>query len=141
LGLFFAGAGFFAVTTLITRRSLVRRYQSMVPKFYQPSNRLNHPVNGAFEAFEALNIATINVLSLSMMTTGGLLYAFDISSLEDIRTKVRAKLGAEGGAPDKEAEKEAEQIFASILEKTFGKETSEKFAKEIKDSKDNEEKS
>jgi hypothetical protein len=75
------------------------------------------------------------------MTTGGLLYAFDISSLEDIRTKVRAKLGAEGGAPDKEAEKEAEQIFASILEKTFGKETSDKFAKEIKDSKDNEEKS
>lgn len=113
----------------------------MVPKFYQPSNRLNYPVNGAFEAFEALNIATINVLSLGMMTTGGLLYAFDISSLEDIRRNVRTRLGAETTPTDKEAEKEMEQIFASILEKTFGKEKSEKFAKDIKDAKDNEEKS
>src|SRR4051794_14581583 len=73
LGLFFAGAGFFAISSLITRRSLVRRYKATVPKFYQPNNRPNLEINGAMEAFEALNLATINVLSVSMMVSGGLL--------------------------------------------------------------------
>src|SRR5436853_1294828 len=63
LGLFFGGAVFLACAQVITRRSLVRRYKSTIPKFYQPSNRPNADVNGALEAFEALSIATVNVLS------------------------------------------------------------------------------
>ena len=122
LGLFFAGAGFFAVSSLITRRSLVRRYQATIPKFYQPSNRPGFQFNGAMEAFEALNIATINVLSLGIMTVGGLLYAFDISSVEDLRRNVQKSLGVDGIRTDQEAEEEIEELFSSILERKLRKE-------------------
>ena len=115
LGLFFAGAGFFAVTSFITRRALVRRYKATAPKFYQPSNRANYEVNGAVEAFEALNIATINVLSVGMMVGGGLLYAFDISSLEDMRQYVRKTIGVNGPRSDEDAEKEIEEWIARTL--------------------------
>jgi hypothetical protein len=135
LGLFFAGAGFFAFSTLITRRALVRRYQASIPKFYQPSNRPSFQVNGALEAFEALNIATINVLSLGMMTAGGLLYAFDISSLDDMKRIVRRRLGVDGNKMDQEAEEEVEELFGSILGRNLKKE------KHRKETKENEEKS
>lgn len=115
LGLFFVGAGFFAVATVITRRALVRRYKATIPKFYQPSNRANSEVNGAIEAFEALNIATINVMSVGMMLGGGLLYAFDISSLDDMRRHVRKSIGVEGPRTDEDAEKEIEEWVAKTL--------------------------
>jgi hypothetical protein len=134
LGLFFAGAGFFALSTFITRRSLVRRYKASLPKFYQPSNQPNQ-VNGAFEALEALNIATINVLSLSMMTAGGFLYAFDISSIDDLRRKVRSRLGVDDLQTDQESEEQIKELFASILDRKFKNE------KSAKESKENEEKS
>lgn len=134
LGLFFAGAGFFAVSSLITRRSLVRRYKATIPKFYQPNTRPNE-VNGAIEAFEALNIATINVFSLGMMLTGGLLYAFDISSLDDMRKKVRSSIGVEGDRTDKDAEKEIEEWLATVLHMTPKKE--DKSGKGINDGERN----
>ena len=48
------------------------------------------------EAFDALTVATANVLSVGMMTAGGALWAFDISSLEDMRSKIRGGLGIDG---------------------------------------------
>ncbi|KAF4632496.1 hypothetical protein G7Y89_g5624 [Cudoniella acicularis] len=138
LGLFAAGAGFFAITSVITRRSLVRRYKATIPKFYQPSNRANFEVNGAMEAFEALNIATINVLSVGMMASGGLLWAFDISSLDDMRQKVRTKMGAPGSLEDKDAEEEIEEWFATVLSRKEFKHLKGK-EKELKDNKDEEE--
>jgi hypothetical protein len=126
LGLFLAGAGFVALSTLITRRSLVRRYKSSIPAFYQPNNRPNS-VNGAMEAFEALNIATINVTSFAIMATGGMLYAFDISSLADLRTKVRGGLGADGtGRTEKDAEEEFEEWLAGVLARKSEKENQAK---------------
>lgn len=122
LGLFFAGAGFFAVSSIITRRSLVRRYKATVPKFYQPSNRAGFEVNGAIEAFEALNIATINVVSVGMMLGGGLLYAFDISSLDDMRRQVRTSIGIDGPRTDQDAEKEIEEWIAKTLNIQFKEE-------------------
>jgi hypothetical protein len=115
LGLFAAGAGFLAISTAVTRRSLVRKYKASIPRFYQPSNRPNIEVNGAMEAFEALNIATINVLSAGMMVSGGLLWAFDIASLDDMRSKVRKSMGADGSSEDQAAEEELEEWFASVL--------------------------
>lgn len=68
------------------------------------------------EAFEALNLATINVASVAMMLTGGLLWAFDISSLEDARVKIRGGLGFDGsGAGVAEAEEEFEEWLATTL--------------------------
>ncbi|PMD39211.1 hypothetical protein L207DRAFT_584596 [Hyaloscypha variabilis F] len=115
LGLFAAGVGFFALSTAITRRSIVRRYKATVPKFYQPSNRPSGNINGAMEAFEALNIATVNVFSVGIMVTGGLLWAFDIASLDDMRSKVRTNLGVDPIRTDKDAEDEIEEWFASVL--------------------------
>lgn len=116
LGLFCAGAGFFALTSLITRRALVRRYKATVPRFYQPNNAGNPDINGAVEAFEALSIATINVASVGIMTTGGLLYAFDISSMEDMRRKVRVQIGLNATRADQDAEeKMVEEWFATML--------------------------
>ena len=121
LGLFAAGAGFFAISSIITRRSLVRRYNLTVPKFYHPSNRANNEINGAMEAFEALNIATINVVSVGMMMTGGILYAFDISSIDDVRRNVRRRFGVPEDRSDQDVEKEIEEWFATVLERKGNK--------------------
>jgi hypothetical protein len=88
-----------------------------MPRFYQPSNRGNNEINGAVEAFEALSIATINVASIGMMLTGGLLYAFDISSLDDMRRKVRQQIGVDGIRTDQDVEEEIEEWFATVLER------------------------
>ncbi|KAH0538815.1 hypothetical protein FGG08_004591 [Glutinoglossum americanum] len=122
LGLFLAGAGFFALSALITRRSLVRRYKASIPAFYQPNNRPNS-ANGATDALEALNIATINVTSLAMMLTGSMLYVFDIASLADLRRKIRGGLGVDGtGRTENEAQEEFEEWLASVLARKSKKE-------------------
>lgn len=111
---------------MVTRRSLVRRYKATVPKFYQPNNRPNSDVNGAMEAFEALNIATINVFSVGMMATGGLLYAFDISSIDDMRRTVRSRIGVDIDRSDQDVEEEIEEWFATVLERKGKKDKKEK---------------
>lgn len=123
LGLFFAGAGFSIATLLITRRALIRRYKATLPKFYHPSNGPGPEINGSLEAAEALSLATINVFSVGMMGVGGLLYAFDISTVADMRRDVRSRMGLDGIQTDQEAEEEIEELFASILEKKLGKDT------------------
>ncbi|KAL9130030.1 MAG: hypothetical protein Q9217_001675 [Psora testacea] len=122
--LFAAGASFLFLSTSITRRSLVRRHASIIPKFYHPSNRPpSHQINGAFEAFEALNLATINVTSFMMMVGGGLIWAFDISSIEDMRRKVRGGLGVDGsGRSERDVEEEFEEWVASVLKRKEDKE-------------------
>jgi hypothetical protein len=122
LGLFFGGAAFFGLASVITRRSLVRRYKATVPKFFQQSNRPNGKVDGAIEAFEALTIATVNVFSLSIMFTGGMLWAFDISSLEDMRRKLRGGLGIGGEGRENAAEEEMEEWLATVLARKDEKE-------------------
>ncbi len=113
LSVFVAGATFLFISTAITRRSLLRRYKATLPAFYHPNNRPTAPISGAAEAFEALNIATINVFSVSLMITGGMMWAYDISSLEDLRRKVRAGMGVRGTEQD--ADEEIEEWMASVL--------------------------
>ena len=132
LGLFFGGAAFFAFSTLITRRSLARRYRTSIPAFYQPSNRPHGQANGAMEGFEALNIATINVTSFAMMATGGLLWAFDISSLADMRMKVRGAMGVPD-RPDQDADEEMEEWLATVLARKDEKERRKRGTKDDDD--------
>lgn len=83
------------------------------------------------EAFEALNLATLNVASLGIMLTGGILWAFDIGSLPDMQRKVRAGMGLDGsGRDDKEIEQEMEEWFATVLKR---KEFKSLHTQEIKD--------
>lgn len=133
LGLFIGGVAFFGVATAITRRSLVRRYNASIPKFFQQSNRPNTDVNGAMEAFEALTIATVNVTSLGIMFTGGMLWAFDISSLEDMRRKLRGGLGIDGEGRENAAEEEMEEWLATVLVRKDEKERQKKATKDQQD--------
>ena len=58
-----------------------------------------------------------------MMMGGGLLWAFDVSSIEDMRRKVKGGLGVDGGGTDGRDEEEAlEELVASILARKEGKE-------------------
>ncbi|EKD21564.1 uncharacterized protein L3040_006057 [Drepanopeziza brunnea f. sp. 'multigermtubi'] len=115
LGLFAAGAGFFLLSTTVTRRSIARRNKSIMPKFYQPSNRTTIEINGAVEAIEALSLATLNVASVGIMFTGGLLWAFNISSVDDMRKKVRKNIGVVAEPTDQDEEQEMEEWFATVL--------------------------
>ncbi|KAJ9665845.1 hypothetical protein H2201_003969 [Coniosporium apollinis] len=125
LSLFFAGAAFMTLSLLTTRRALARKHTSTLPRFYQPSNRPSNPVNGPLEAVEALSLATVNVLSFGMMMTGGALWAFDISSMEEMRAKIRAGVlgvDADAGKAAREAEEEMEEWLATVLARKEDKE-------------------
>ncbi|KAI0099837.1 hypothetical protein GGR51DRAFT_386115 [Nemania sp. FL0031] len=117
LGLFFAGAGFLSLATLITRRSVARKHIATMPRFYTQSNR---PVNkmssdSSLIALEALNLATLNVVGFAIMMTGGVSWAFDISSIDDLRRMARKHIGPSGGRTDEEAEQEIEEWVAKVL--------------------------
>lgn len=58
-----------------------------------------------------------------MITVGACLWAWDISSLEDLRGKVRGRLGVEAGeGREREAEEEFEEWLAGVLERKERKE-------------------
>jgi hypothetical protein len=126
--LFSGGAIFFAFSLIITRRALARRRLASMPGYY--SNMHTHIENqskslmGQKEALEALNLATINVLSLAMMGTGATLWALDINSREDLRRRIRGSMVIkDDGKGDGEVE--------AWLERNFGK-------KEVEDERNDE---
>lgn len=86
------------------------------------------PVNGAGDAFEALSLATLNVCSFAMMATGGVLYALDINSVEDMRRYVKKGMGT-GTVRDEEVEREVEWV-AKVLGEKFGVELKKEKEKE-----------
>ena len=76
------------------------------------------------EGFEALNIATINVTSFMIMMTGGLLWAFDISSMDEMRRKIRGGLGVDGtGRSETDAEQAFEEWLAGVMGRKEEKES------------------
>ncbi|TGJ78538.1 hypothetical protein E0Z10_g10227 [Xylaria hypoxylon] len=117
LGIFFAGAGFLSLATLITRRSIAKKMRATVPRFYTQSNR---PVNtigsdSSLIALEALNLATLHVVGFAIMMTGGVSWALDLSNIDDLRNRARRHLGPSGARTDEEAEREVEEWVAKIL--------------------------
>ena len=112
--LFLAGSTFFAFSALITRRAVARRYLATVPRFYAPSNC--HPsdnINGRLEAWKALSLATMNLASFMIMMTGGTLWAFDISSMDDLwRTLPKRPVVKSTEADERDAEQEWEAFVA-----------------------------
>lgn len=71
--------------------------------------------DGPFIAAEALGLATLNVFAFGVMLTGGLAWAWDVSTVEDLRNRARRKLYGEAGAVDEDAEKEMEEWMAKVL--------------------------
>lgn len=130
LGLFFAGAGFLTASALIARRAVVRKMADSIPKFYQPSHHgPRAPPRGPKEksddqlvAVEALGLATLNVFSFGVMMTGGLMFAFDISNVEELRRKARGSLYGTNGVVDDAAEQQVEEWIAEVLSRKDKKE-------------------
>lgn len=123
LGLFFAGAGFLTASALIARRAVTRKMVDSLPRFYQPSHHgPKPPPRGPKEksedqlvAVEALGLATLNVFSFGVMMTGGLMFAFDISNVEELRRKARGSLYGTNGVVDDAAEQQVEEWIAEVL--------------------------
>lgn len=128
-----AGVAFFAFSLLITRRAMTRKRIMVSPAFYTnaPNHRaeLTKQVSAPIEALEALNIATVNVLSLALMGVGSTLWYLDINSLEEGRRFIRGGMGVDGtGRSEKDAEEEFEEWIATVLSR---KEEKEKRAAEV----------
>ena len=124
---FGAGVAFFALSILITRRSFARKRLQAHPAFYTdaPANvaRQAAKTSGAMEALEALNIATINVLSVALMAGGGAMWYLDINSMADARRMLRGGLGVDGtGRDESQAEEEFEEWMATVLARRDSKE-------------------
>ncbi|KAM6481386.1 hypothetical protein HDV62DRAFT_363862 [Trichoderma sp. SZMC 28011] len=118
--LFFLGAAFTAASIGVSRRSVVRRQRDSFPKFYSsntvgPQEGANS--EGAVLGAHALGLATLNVSSFAVMLIGGLSWAFDLSSVEELRTKTRAALQRPGGEVSPEDEKEFEQMMDNLMAK------------------------
>ncbi|GFF31586.1 hypothetical protein IFM61606_00344 [Aspergillus udagawae] len=119
LKLLFGGVTFFTLSLLITRRAFSKRVIASTPPYWTSSVYHRPPVNGAGDAFEALSLATLNVCSFAMMATGGVLYALDINSVEDMRRYVKKEMGT-GTVRDEEVEREVEEWVTKVLGEKFG---------------------
>ena len=125
--IFAGGVAFFAFSLLITRRAFTRRRLASNPAFYTnaPGHRVqqSNNVSAPLEAVEALSLATVNVLSATMLGVGGLLWYLDINSMEEGRRFIRGGLGVDGsGRSEKEAEEDFEEWMASTLARKDAKE-------------------
>lgn len=115
---------------MVTRRAVARKMAESTPRLFQPSHHGPRPAprnpeekgQDQLVAAEALGLATLNVFGFGIMLTGGLMWAFDISNLEDLRTKARAKLYGANGVVDEAAEKEIEEWIADVLSRKDKKE-------------------
>ncbi|KAK6331004.1 hypothetical protein TWF718_003197 [Orbilia javanica] len=116
LTLYFAGAGFLLLSVSVARRSTRRRYLATVPKYYTPNTRSTElNFNSGIDAFEALNIASLGVMSVGMMTVGAGMYLADVVNVEEMRTLLRSKYGLEGRKSEMDVEEEMEEWIASVL--------------------------
>ncbi|KAK4239359.1 hypothetical protein C8A03DRAFT_32613 [Achaetomium macrosporum] len=121
LGLFFGGAVFFYSSVMITRRAILRHRVASRMQFYQPNQFNGRTHQDASQrnpllAFEALNLATLNTIAFAIMMVGGACWAFDISTIEDLRRRTRASMeAATGGTLDEAAEKEVVEWVAKTL--------------------------
>lgn len=135
--IFGAGVAFFAFSMLITRRAFARKRLQAHPAFYTdaPANvaRQAAKTSGAMEALEALNIATINVLSVALVTSGAAMWYLDINSMSDARRLLRGGLGVDGtGRDETHAEEEFEEWMATVLSRRDSKEKSKDDASSTK---------
>ncbi|KAJ5233858.1 uncharacterized protein N7469_005624 [Penicillium citrinum] len=122
LKLFVGGMAFFAFSVLITRRAHHKKRIASIPPYYTSSVYYQPKYNGAMEAFEALNLATINVISFGMMATGGIMCMLNVNGIEDMRRIMRGGLeGAAAGKSDDELEKEVTDWVASVFGDRFEK--------------------
>ncbi|KAF5975748.1 hypothetical protein FBULB1_7227 [Fusarium bulbicola] len=117
-GLLLTGAGFLAASVAVSRRSVLRMRHDLSPKFYT-SNR--HQVkfdsgDRSLLAVQALGLATLNVVSFGVMLVGGISWAFDLSSIEELRQRTQA-VTRRPGMVSPEDEKAMEELIEGLMGK------------------------
>ncbi|KAG4258238.1 hypothetical protein LB506_001742 [Fusarium annulatum] len=117
-GLLLTGAGFLAASVAVSRRSVLRMRHDSFPKFYT-SNR--HQVkfdsgDRSLLAVQALGLATLNVMSFGVMLVGGISWAFDLSSIEELRQRTQA-VTRRPGMVSPEDEKAMEELIEGLMGK------------------------
>ncbi|EAA35011.1 hypothetical protein GE21DRAFT_242 [Neurospora crassa] len=126
LGLFFGGATFFALSVAVSRRAVARHLKAskmeifapnMIAGMARPGNINSKAPRDPMVAVEALNLATLNVISFATMAAGGTCWAFDLLSVEDLRRKARRTLY---GGTEANLDEEAEREVAEWVAKTLG---------------------
>lgn len=124
LTLLVSGGTFLALSILTTRRSLHKRRLTVYPPFYHPNTRPPLiPPNGALDAFEALNLATLNTIAFAMLMVGGGMFSLDVCNLEELRQRVKQNTDWDDKA--KEAEEEFEEWMVGVLARKERKEESQ----------------
>ncbi|KAJ5768112.1 hypothetical protein N7533_000695 [Penicillium manginii] len=122
LKLLAGGMAFFAFSVFITRRAHIKKRIAAIPPYYTSSTYFQPNFNGAADSAEALALATINVVSFGMMTTGGIMCMLNVNGIEDMRRIMRGGLeGAAQGKSDEELEKEVTDWVASVFGDRFEK--------------------
>ncbi|KAL2114776.1 hypothetical protein VUR80DRAFT_86 [Thermomyces stellatus] len=130
LGFLAAGSAFMLASIAVTRRAIARKTIASAPKTFQPNVRQPARAGGSLQggstepkpqasvdAFEALGLATLNVISFGIFAAGGVAFAFDLSSVDDLRQYARRKMYGPSGEPDEDAEKELAEWVAGVLGK------------------------
>lgn len=109
------GAIFTCFSLVITRRAMYRRQVSVYPRQFTPSNAAGPKANGGLDAAAALGLASLNVFSVAMMSSGLFMSWFDIADVEDLRDQVRKAVGFDVYGGDSAADQEMEAWVADIL--------------------------
>jgi hypothetical protein len=124
MGLMLGGAGFFYWSVMISKRAVLHHQLASKMGFFQGNHFLwrsqrERPKREPLVAAEALGLATLNTASAAIFAAGGVTWALDISSVEDLRRYARRSIERSAvrmGKVDEEAEKEVVEWFG----KTFG---------------------
>ncbi|KAK5679291.1 hypothetical protein LTS10_008106 [Elasticomyces elasticus] len=135
--LLYGGLLFTGLSILVTRRSLNRKKlplpslqpQNQTPGVIKPGlpkppgQTKPEPLqkgDGAFDAAEALGLATLNTCSIALLAAGVVSKWFDIADIEDLRDGVRRGVGFDVYGGDSEADKEMEGWIADVLSRKDG---------------------
>lgn len=134
LTMLLAGSTFLALSVRATRKVSLRKQKAMYPTYFRPNNQPppGPPGNAALEAVEALNLASLNVLSFAMMLIGGGMVAMDVTNIEELRNKVRDMAGedTQTGEERRKEEEEWEEWMVGILARQELKDKAKKMAEE-----------
>ncbi|KAF1913619.1 hypothetical protein BDU57DRAFT_520558 [Ampelomyces quisqualis] len=92
LSIFFLGGACLLATTAITRKAVWRRQLRVMPRFYEPNTNPHEFFSPFSDAIQALNLATMNCASVSIMAVGGAMWTFDIANLKEAQASLRRRL-------------------------------------------------
>ncbi|KAH7176579.1 hypothetical protein EDB81DRAFT_897874 [Dactylonectria macrodidyma] len=115
-GFLSVGAGLLAASVAVSRRAVTRRRLAAMPKFYS-SNRAPIAFDSADRsalAAHALSLATLNVMAFGVMLVAGVGWSFDLSSIEELKTRTRV-ITRRPGVVNPEDEAEMKKVMEDLM--------------------------